>query len=176
MKTMFRSQELWDLVEHGYKEPDLAPVEPNQQLKENHKKDAKALMLIQSPLEDDIFSRISTADTSKQAVSGIVNLMRSYVEVLSNEIFVSKVLRSLTSKFDNVVAAIEETKDFSTYTFDELKSSLIAHEARLNKSHENSEEKAFQVKEESSKCRHDFHGRSRGYGRGMYTKPMRMPW
>ncbi|XP_016675171.1 uncharacterized protein [Gossypium hirsutum] len=99
-------------------------------------------------------------------VSGSVNLMRSYGEILSNEIVVSKVLRSLTSKFDHVVAAIDETKDLSTYTFDELMSSLIASEARLNRSHENSEEKVFQVKEESSKGRHDFHRRSHGDGKG----------
>ncbi|KAK5775200.1 hypothetical protein PVK06_043069 [Gossypium arboreum] len=33
MKTMFKSQELWDLVEHGYEEPDPTPAEPNQRLK-----------------------------------------------------------------------------------------------------------------------------------------------
>ncbi|GMI75664.1 hypothetical protein like AT3G21000 [Hibiscus trionum] len=166
MKTMSKSQELWDLVENGYEEPDPAPTEPDQRLRENQKRDAKALMLIQSALEDDIFSRISVTDTSKQAweilkqeylgdkkvitvklqtlrrdfetlirsnkksvqeflsrVFGIVNPMRSYGDILSNEIVVSKVLRSLTSKFDHVVAKIEETKDLSTYTFDELMSS-----------------------------------------------------
>ncbi|GMI86767.1 hypothetical protein HRI_002346000 [Hibiscus trionum] len=99
-------------------------------------------------------------------VSGIVNPMRSYGEILSNEIVVSKVLRSLTLKFDHVVAAIEETKDLSTYTFDELMSSLISHEARINRSHENSKETTFQVKEEFSKGGTDFHGRGRGGGRG----------
>ncbi|KAK9003653.1 hypothetical protein V6N11_084288 [Hibiscus sabdariffa] len=98
-------------------------------------------------------------------VSGIVNPMKSYGEILSNENFVSKVL-SLISKFDRVIIAIEETKDFSTYTFDELMSYLISHEARINRSHENSEEKAFQVKEEFSKGRSDFYGRGRRSGRG----------
>ncbi|KAL4379304.1 hypothetical protein GQ457_02G028610 [Hibiscus cannabinus] len=96
-------------------------------------------------------------------VSGIVNMMKSYGEILSSEIVVSK-LRSLTSKFDHVVVAIEETKDLSTYTFDELMSSLISHEARINRSHENSDEKAFQVKEEFSKGRSDFYGHGRGGG------------
>ena len=49
-------------------------------------------------------------------VSGIVNHMRSYGENISNEIVVHKGLRSLTSKFDHVVAAIEESKDMSTYS------------------------------------------------------------
>ncbi|GMI75665.1 hypothetical protein like AT1G48720 [Hibiscus trionum] len=67
MKTMSKSQELWDLVENGYEEPDPAPTEPDQRLRENRKRDVKALMLIQPDLEDDIFSRISATDTSKQA-------------------------------------------------------------------------------------------------------------
>ena len=40
----------------------------------------------------------------------------------------SKVLRSLTKGFVHVVAAIEESKDLYTYDFDELMSSLLAHE------------------------------------------------
>ena len=67
MKTLFRSQELWDLVESGYTEPDQAPAQPNQQLKETRKKDAKALFLIQSAMDDEIFPRIATATTSHEA-------------------------------------------------------------------------------------------------------------
>ena len=29
MKTMFKSQELWDMVEHGYEEPSETLVVPN---------------------------------------------------------------------------------------------------------------------------------------------------
>ncbi|XP_016747307.1 uncharacterized protein [Gossypium hirsutum] len=102
-------------------------------------------------------------------VSGIVNQMRYYGEILSNEIVVSKALRSLTSKYDHAVAANEETKDLSTYTFDELMSSLIAHVARI-RYHEKFEENDFQVKEDSFKGKGEFHGRdhSRGRGRGQY--------
>lgn len=46
MKTLFKSQELWDLVENGYEESNPAPAEPDQRLRENCKKDAKALLLI----------------------------------------------------------------------------------------------------------------------------------
>ena len=49
-------------------------------------------------------------------VSRIVNHMRSYGENISNEIVVRKGLRSLTSKFDHVVAAIEQSNDMSTYS------------------------------------------------------------
>jgi len=69
-------------------------------------------------------------------VSDIVSHMKTYGEHLSNEIVVSKVLRSLTTDFDHVDAAIEESKDLSTYSFDELMGLLLAHEVRINQSFE----------------------------------------
>lgn len=221
MKTMFRSQELWDLVENGFE--DQNPPEPDQRLRENRKKDAKALFFIQSALDEEIFSRISTVNTSHEAweilrqeymgdqkvivvklqtlrqqfetlsmkdkesiqeylarVSAIVNQMKSYGEFPSTQSIVSKVLRSLSPKFEYVVPAIIEGNDLSTYTFDAMMSSLIAHEDRLSKKGEKAEEKAFQVKGEFSgksenyggsyggrgRGRGGFNGRGRGYGRG----------
>jgi len=67
MKTMFKSQELWDLVESGYTKPDPTSAQPNQQLKETQKKYAKALFLIQSALEDNIFPRIAAATIAHEA-------------------------------------------------------------------------------------------------------------
>ena len=78
-------------------------------------------------------------------VSGIVNHRKSYGVNVSNETVVNKLLRSLTSKFDHVVAAIEKSKGMSTYSFDELVSYLLAHKARLCISREKLQEKAFQV-------------------------------
>ncbi|KAG8655170.1 hypothetical protein MANES_04G013102v8 [Manihot esculenta] len=72
--------------------------------------------------------------------------MRSYREEISNQTIIAKVLRSLTLKFDHVVAAIEESKDLATYSFDELMGSLQSYEARLCKSDEKNEEKVFYVK------------------------------
>jgi len=190
MKTMFRSQELWELVENGNTNPNPSPAQPDQQLRETRKKDAKALFLIQSALADDIFPRIVAATTSNEAwkilkqeflgdrkvitaklqtlhhefetltmkervflsrMFAIVSQMKTYGEDVSNQIVVSKVLRSLTANFDYIVAAIEESKELFTYTFDELMSFLQAHETRVSRSSEKAEEKAFQVKEETSK-------------------------
>ena len=61
MKTLFCSQELWDLVENGFIEPrDQATYNVLSQakkdlLKENMKKNAKALFFIQQEKEESIF-------------------------------------------------------------------------------------------------------------------------
>ena len=49
----------------------------------------------------------------------IVSQMRSYGEV-TDQIILEKVLRSLNPKFGHVVAAIEESKDLSVFSFDKM--------------------------------------------------------
>lgn len=87
-----------------------------------------------------------SVQTYLSRVSSLVNQMKSYGEDISVETVVAKVLRSLTPKSEHVVAVIEESHNLSDYTFDELMSSLQAHEERILRSHEKNEEKAFQVK------------------------------
>ncbi|XP_050946857.1 uncharacterized protein LOC127151361 [Cucumis melo] len=92
--------------------------------------------------------------------------------MIMDQTIVEKVLRSLTLKFDHVVAAIEESKDLSTFTFIEIMGSLQAHESRINRSMERNEEKAFQVKDVVPKYNDSDCGRRRGVyrGRGRGTK------
>lgn len=66
-QNLFRSQELWDIVEGRYDKPQEPPEALDKKLRENRKLDAKALFLIQSALDDDIFPRISAVLSSKQA-------------------------------------------------------------------------------------------------------------
>ena len=72
--------------------------------------------------------------------------MKDYGDKITDKATVSKVLRSLNKRLDHVVAAIEESSDLSNYGFDELMSSLQAHEDRLNVSQEKGKDKAFQIK------------------------------
>ena len=149
---MFRSQGLRDLVETGYQDPD----EGQAKLKENKKKDSKALFYIQHALYETIFSRIAASTASKQAwialqrefqgsskvivvklltlrqefetmnmkhneamqefisrMMAIINQMRAFGDNITDQTVVSKVLKSLTLRFDHVVVAIEESKDFT---------------------------------------------------------------
>lgn len=73
-------------------------------------------------------------------VSTIVNQMKAYGEFPTNESIVSKVP---SLRFEYVVPVITESNDPNTYTFDEMMSSLMAHEDRLSKANEKTEERAF---------------------------------
>ncbi|CAH9090970.1 unnamed protein product [Cuscuta europaea] len=57
-------------------------------------------------------------------VTGLVQEMSTLGEQLKSSQIVEKILRSLTKKYEHVVAAIKESKDLETYTFEELKGSL----------------------------------------------------
>ncbi|KAI3675541.1 hypothetical protein L1987_85131 [Smallanthus sonchifolius] len=98
-------------------------------------------------------------------VMKIVNQQRAYGETVTNQKVVEKVLRSLPIKWDHIVAAIEESKDLSVMTFDQLMGLLQSHEARVNRGCENvAEEQALQAKEEEISL--FTRGRGRGYSRG----------
>ena len=51
--------------------------------------------------------------------------MRCHGEEMRDVTIVTKILRSLTDKFNYIVCSIEESKDTNTLTIDELQSSLI---------------------------------------------------
>jgi gag-polypeptide of LTR copia-type len=84
-------------------------------------------------------------------VQTVVNQIRVFGDTMEKKIVVTKVLRSLTPKFDHVVAAIEESKNLDVYSFDELMGSLQTHESRMSKTKDKNDEKAFYMKGESSR-------------------------
>ena len=53
-------------------------------------------------------------------------------ETVTEQFIVEKILRSLTPRFDNVVVAIEESKDLMKINKEELQSSLEAHDKRMD--------------------------------------------
>ncbi|XP_019415271.1 PREDICTED: uncharacterized protein LOC109326848 [Lupinus angustifolius] len=64
-------------------------------------------------------------------IRSLINLMRGCGEQMNELSIVDKILRTLSTKFDIVVIAIEESKDLETIKIDELQGSLEAHEQRL---------------------------------------------
>jgi hypothetical protein len=65
-------------------------------------------------------------------VDEVVNAIRGLGEELYESLVVQKVLRSLLLKYDAKVVTIEETRDLTKMTSDELYGSLIAYEMRTS--------------------------------------------
>ncbi|XP_022874188.1 uncharacterized protein LOC111393019 [Olea europaea var. sylvestris] len=180
METLFIAQDLWEVVEDGFPEPDDNEeeeeewTEAQKDYKKNLRRDASALRFIQQRLSKTIYPRIHGVKRAKEAwnilnegfhgndkvtslklqslwrefdnlskkdnevmqfyltrVSEIVNQIRSLGDTIEEKKVVQKVLRSLPAKYDYIVAAIEESKDLSKYTFNDLMSSLQVHEERI---------------------------------------------
>ena len=61
---------------------------------------------------------------------------QTYGEPLEQKIVVQNILQCLTKKFAMVVTAIEEAKDLSKFTLEELTGSLLSHEVRVTQEEE----------------------------------------
>jgi len=75
---------------------------------------------------------IKMVDVYINKVFALTNQLKTNGETHSEQANVEKILRSLTPRFEHVVAAIEEANDISTMTVRLLSSSLRAHEQRMN--------------------------------------------
>ncbi|GAV57571.1 UBN2 domain-containing protein, partial [Cephalotus follicularis] len=160
--TTTTSKEAWTILQNEFQDSSKVITVKLQTLR----RDFETLFMKSLESVQEFLSRVTT----------IVNQMKSFGEKLNDETIVAKVLRSLTPKFDHVVAVIEESKDLSVFSFDELMGFLQAYEVRLNKSLERNEANTFQVKEETTtheenkaergQGRGGFCGRGRGQGRG----------
>ncbi|KAG6516650.1 hypothetical protein ZIOFF_027119 [Zingiber officinale] len=101
-------------------------------------------------------------------VETVVNKLNQNGENLSSNRVIEKILRSLTDNFENIVCAIEESKDLSTLTLEELTGSLEAHEQRRKNKKGESLEQALQakttIKEEKVLYAQSTRGRGKGLG------------
>jgi hypothetical protein len=81
----------------------------------------------------------------------IVNQIRSYGEDLTHQKNVEKNLRTLLAKFDAIVVVIEESKDLTHFSLNELMGSLPYHGKRMNKCTKKYLEQYFQAKDNISR-------------------------
>lgn len=100
----------------------------------------------------------------------IANKKRIHGEKMDDVAVIEKILRSMTTKFDYVVCAIEESNDVETMSIDGLQSSLLVHEQRMNY-HTINEEQALKVTYgDTTGGRGRGRGVFRGRGRGRSSR------
>ncbi|XP_048436087.1 uncharacterized protein LOC125475405 [Pyrus x bretschneideri] len=113
----------------------------------------------------------------------IANKMKAHGERMEQIVIIEKILRLMTLKFNYVVCSIEESNDLSIMTIDELQSSMLVHEQRMQGQKEeeyalnitNSEQSRGRDKhrvEGRGKARGGFKGKGRGRGRRPYNKAL----
>lgn len=110
------AKEAWEILQQEFQGDSKVRSIKLQSLR----RDFENLRMKDNDLVKDYFSRIIE----------IVNQMKSYGEEISDEKIVKKILVSLNDKFDNIVTIIEETKDLSNITVEQLMGSLESHEQR----------------------------------------------
>ena len=79
----------------------------------------------------------------------VVNNMKALGETIKECIIVKKILRYLPSRFNPKASAIEESRNWETFTMNQLLGSLMAYEMRLPKGKSNVREESVKV----DKCR-----------------------
>ncbi|KAG8635857.1 hypothetical protein MANES_16G066750v8 [Manihot esculenta] len=77
-KTLFKSQDLWDLVEKVYPDPGK-----ETRLKENKKKDSKILFFIQQVVHESVFSKIIAATIARNAWATLQMVHQSTSKVIT---------------------------------------------------------------------------------------------
>ena len=98
MRALFVSQELWELVEDGFEEPAneveflLLTQAERESLKNNRKKDAKALFFLYQAVHESVFPRIAAAkksseawETLKTAYQGMEKVKTAKLQLLRRE-------------------------------------------------------------------------------------------
>ncbi|GAU47995.1 hypothetical protein TSUD_404720 [Trifolium subterraneum] len=108
------SKQAWDILNNAHGGGDKVKKVRLQSLRKQY----ELLGMMDKESIGDFFTRLQT----------LVNTMKNLGDQISDQQVIEKVLRTLNPQFDHIVVAIEESKDLSTMSLNELQSSLEAHE------------------------------------------------
>ncbi|GAU43423.1 hypothetical protein TSUD_334860 [Trifolium subterraneum] len=111
------SKEAWDNLEKAYG----GAAKVKKVWLQTYKRQFELLQMEEKESVGDFFTRVTK----------LVNLMKGCGETMNDQSVVEKILRSLTPRFD-IVVAIEESKDLSNTTVEEIQGVLEASEHKLN--------------------------------------------
>ncbi|TXG67366.1 hypothetical protein EZV62_008641 [Acer yangbiense] len=126
------AKQAWEILEREFQGDSKAKVIKLQ----TFRREFENLKMKESESVKEYFSR----------VIGVVNHMRTLGEDVTNQKVVEKILISLPEKYEHIVAAIEESKDLTTLSVEQLMGSLESHEQRRLLRNDQSVESAFQIK------------------------------
>lgn len=144
------SKSIWDSMKQKYHGTTRVKRAQLQALR----RDFEVLQMKEGETVDAYFARTLT----------IANKMKNHGEKMEQVIIIEKILRSMTSRFNYVVCSVEESNDLDKLTIDELQSSLLVHEQRMNNNYGENEQ-ALKVSFERGRAS-SYRGMSRGRGRG----------
>ena len=134
MKALFRVQDVWEIVQHGYAEPagraaynHLTQVEKDV-LREQRKKDGKALFFIHQAMHESILPRIAAKinakeawDTLETAYQGLDKVKTSKLQILRKdfESLCMKDSENVDTFYTRVVGLINQLKYHGEPVFDQ---------------------------------------------------------
>ncbi|KAK3025199.1 hypothetical protein RJ639_043536 [Escallonia herrerae] len=107
---------------------------------------ALALALDEEDLENMKMKEVESLKDYSSRFLELINQMKTHGEDISDRRIVEKTLISLPEKFDPIVAVIEETKDLSTLSVQEVMASLKSYEQRMQDTLKKAVESSFQSK------------------------------
>ena len=99
------------------------------------------LLMLKRKFELITMKNLETIESYFFILIDIKNEMEHNAYDLSNEVLAEKALNTLPMKFDHVVAGIQEAKDLSTMTIEELQGQLTLHKQKINEKLEDGAEK-----------------------------------
>ncbi|KAL6329996.1 hypothetical protein AAG906_039911 [Vitis piasezkii] len=146
MENFLHSKEYWSIVENGILLIAKGSTPTQAQRKEVEEARLKDMKIknycfnrLTGPLWRQFLTRTQQRMKEGEKVDEyfaraltIANKMKAHEERMGQNVIVEKILRSMTPRFDYVVCSIEESNNVDTMTIDELQSSLLVHEQRMN--------------------------------------------
>ena len=124
MKALLGSQDVWEIVEKGFEQPESDEGLSQQQIDAMHKarkKDQQALTLIHMCLDENMFEKVSSARSAKEAwevlqnsFKGIDKVIKARLQTLRGEFesLKMKSSESISDYFNRVLVVVNQIRRY----------------------------------------------------------------